>query len=68
MLIPRKKGHQKNMEKINNQLVGFKILAVAAIVCLQNLLYEGAANLRSAPGGKPSSYQWRRMSAAWGGS
>ena len=28
MLIPRKKGHQKNMGKINNQLVGFKILAL----------------------------------------
>ena len=27
---------------------------------LRNLFYEGAANLRSATGGKHSSYQWRR--------
>ena len=45
------------MGKINNQLVGFKNLDSGVVIaCLRYLFFEGAANLRSALGGKHSSY------------
>ena len=57
MLIPRKKGSSKNMGKINDQFVGFKILALGGYSLIVIFVFlRGAANLRSVPGGKHSSY------------
>ena len=57
MLIPKNRS-AKNMGKIyNNELVGFKMLALGQLYSICNICFlRGAANLRSAPGGRHSSY------------
>ena len=60
-MVIHKKRSSKNMKKINNQLEGFKTLALGSytyslFAIFVFLLGGGAVNLRSAPGGKHSSY------------
>ena len=57
MPIPKKRS-AKNIGKINNnQLVGLKMLALGRLKSIYDICFlREAANLRSAPGGRHSSY------------
>ena len=51
MLIPRKKGHQKNMGKINNKFVGFKILALGRLYYVCDIcFFDGGGKFKVRPG------------------
>ena len=51
MLTPRKKGSSKNMGKVNNQFVGFKILALGWLESVCDIyFFEGGGKFKVRPG------------------